>query len=66
MSRKAALTLMVEMHPPLWPLSGASRDSMQKLLDALQLHVEPLTGQRDPFAENGVVALSTRSPALAL
>jgi hypothetical protein len=54
------------MHPSLWPLSGASRDSMQKLLDALQLHVEPLTGQRDPFAENGVVALSTRSPTLAL
>jgi FkbM family methyltransferase len=66
MSRRAALTLTVEMHPSLWPLSGASRDSMQKLLDALQLHVEPLTGQRDPFAENGVVALSTRSPTLAL
>ena len=48
------------MHPPLWPRSGIFADKLQQLLDELQLDVQPLTGQHDPFAENGVVALVAR------
>jgi FkbM family methyltransferase len=56
---RPGLQLMVELHPALWPLSATSRHELQQLLGELRLNVRTLTGQIDPFAEDGVVALTT-------
>lgn len=49
--------LVVELHPHLWELSGTSRAGMEAVLADLRRVVRPLSGQRDPLAEPGVVAL---------
>jgi FkbM family methyltransferase len=49
--------VVVEMHPHLWELSGTSRAGMEAVLTELRLVARPLSGQRDPLAESGVVAL---------
>jgi hypothetical protein len=45
------------MHPHLWGLSGTSRAGMEAVLADLHRVVRSLSGQRDPLAEPGVVAL---------
>ena len=49
--------LVIEMHPPLWEVSGSSRVEMEHLLDELRLVATPLMGQKDPLGEYGVVRL---------
>lgn len=52
--------LVIEMHPPLWEVSGSSRVEMERLLEELGLAPVPLMGQKDPLGENGVVRLRRR------
>ena len=55
--RKGQLGLVVEMHPDLWPELSGIGASAASILEQLGLRPEPLTGQKDPFAERGVVHL---------
>ena len=53
--------IVVEMHPNLWHTAGTSRRQAEDLLRSLGLVPIPLSGQRDPLADPGMVALE-RSP----
>lgn len=55
----AGPALVVELHPHLWAASDTSRAAFERLLDRTRRRVVPLTGQRDPLAEPGVVALES-------
>jgi FkbM family methyltransferase len=48
---------VIEMHPQAWPDAGSDAARFAQLLDELRLRVIPLSGQRDPLAEYGHVAL---------
>jgi len=52
--------VVVEMHPNLWRTAGTSRRQAEDLLRSLALVPIPLSGQRDPLADHGVVALEQR------
>lgn len=58
--RGAALSLVVEMHPDVWPSAATTRAGAESLLDELGLRAVPLTGQRDPLGEHGIVYLEPR------
>lgn len=58
--RGAALNLIVELHPNAWPAAGTTREDAEALLAELGLAPVPLTGQRDPLAEHGIVHLEPR------
>jgi hypothetical protein len=51
------LGLVVEMHPNAWADTGWDARRARGLLEELGLAAVPLTGQRDAFAEHGIVAL---------
>ena len=55
--RQSALSIVAEIHPALWEMSGASRARAEALLASLGRTPRGLTGQRDPLAEYGVVVL---------
>jgi FkbM family methyltransferase len=48
---------VVEMHPQAWAPAGTNRDSIARLLADLGVRPVPLTGQADPLADYGHVAL---------
>jgi hypothetical protein len=50
------LGIVVELHPDLWH-SNEFRDA-GRFLDDLGLQAIPLTGQKDPLGERGVVHLA--------
>lgn len=52
--------IVVEMHPNLWTTAGTSRREAEDLLRSLALVPIPLSGQRDPLADHGIVALEYR------
>ena len=54
---RGRLRLVVELHPNVWPLGGASHESMAALLTSLGLRAVPLQGQTDVFAAKGVVLM---------
>jgi FkbM family methyltransferase len=54
---RGRLELVVEMHPDLWPDFPGSA-SAADLLDQLHLRPVPLTGQKDPLGQRGVVYLA--------
>jgi FkbM family methyltransferase len=54
--RRSKIGLVVEMHPDLWP-SPSGKVCALSILKHLRLEPIPLTGQKDAFAERGVVAL---------
>jgi FkbM family methyltransferase len=56
--RGAALSIVVEIHPTLWPLAGWTRAAVDGLLTSIGRVPVPLTGQRDPLAEYGSIALA--------
>lgn len=58
--RAGRVGLVIEMHPPLWEVSGSSRAGMEQLLEELELTAVPLMGQSDPLGEYGVVRLVRR------
>lgn len=55
---RGRLNLIVEMHPNVWSISGASRERMEALISELSLNLVSLTGQVDPLAEFGIVCLT--------
>ena len=55
--RPRKLNLIVEMHPDLWDSVGTPRREVEALLAEFRLQPIPLTGQREPLAERGVVHL---------
>jgi FkbM family methyltransferase len=55
--RRAHLGLIVEMHPDLWDSVGTPRQAAEALFAEFKVRTVPLTGQRDPLAERGVVHL---------
>lgn len=57
---RGSLTIVVEMHPDAWADSGDDERSAQALLGDLGLRPVPLTGQRNPLAEYGIVHLAYR------
>jgi FkbM family methyltransferase len=54
---RGALGIVVEMHPNLWMSAGASRGDFEQFCTEARLTPVALTGQKDPFAEYGVVAM---------
>ena len=52
---------VVEMHPSAWVDTGIDRDRFAAILDELRLRIVPLSGQVDPMAEYGHVALEPTS-----
>lgn len=58
--RRADLGIVVELHPDMWEVSGSSVSALRELLSEVGRVVRPLSGQRDPFAEHGQVALEPR------
>jgi len=52
-----SLTVVVEMHPNVWDSAGSSREDAERLIASLGRRVVPLSGQRDPLADHGLVAL---------
>jgi len=59
-NRGKALEIVVEMHPNVWASAGTSRDDVDALLDDLELEAVPLTGQKDPLSDYGLVYLAHR------
>ncbi|HUF18223.1 MAG TPA: FkbM family methyltransferase [Thermoanaerobaculia bacterium] len=55
--RAGRVGLVIEMHPPLWKVSGSGREEMEELLAELNLIPVPLMEQADPLGEYGVVRL---------
>jgi FkbM family methyltransferase len=49
--------LVVELHPPIWVEAGTSVQQAKNLLKDLGLHPVPMTGQRDPWQDHGLVRL---------
>ncbi len=51
------MQIVVEMHPGSWGNTGAGRDDVASLLHDLSLRPIPLTGQRDPLVDHGIVRM---------
>jgi FkbM family methyltransferase len=56
--RRERLGLIVEIHPALWASAATDRADVERFLTEKRLRPIPLTGQRDPLAEYGLVNLS--------
>ena len=59
-STEAHVRFIVEMHPYAWGSAGYDARSFRSYCRDRRLHVEPLTGQSDPFEEYGQVLMSVR------
>lgn len=58
--RRNDLKVVVEMHPNVWDSANTTRARTEALLDELGMSVMPLTGQRDPLSDHGLVYLERR------
>lgn len=56
---RGRLRVVVEMHPDVWGTAGTTRAGAESLLAELGLRAVPLTGQRDPLGEHGIVFLES-------
>jgi len=61
-ARRGTLNIVVEMHPDIWMDSGDTPESFATLLAALRLEAIPLSGQKDPLREYGIVHLAYKGP----
>lgn len=52
-TRRADLTIVVEMHPDAWAVAGTTRERAEALLRDLRLRAVPLSGQDDPLGAYG-------------
>ncbi len=57
-SRRGRLNVVVEMHPNVWDSAKTTRAGAESLLNELGLRAVPLTGQRDPLGDHGIVHLT--------
>ena len=48
---------VIEFHPDAWGIAGTSRAELERLIADFRLRAVPLSGQHDPLAEYGHVAL---------
>lgn len=55
--RGQALSIVVEIHPTLWPTTGWTRASVEALLASLGRRPAPLVGQGDPLGDYGSIEL---------
>lgn len=53
---------VVELHPDAWAVAGTGRADLERWLADTGLRIVPLSGQVDPLAEYGHVALEPRNP----
>lgn len=60
--RGAEMRVVVEMHPNVWDTAGTTRDGAEALLADLGLRAVPLTGQRNPLGDHGIVLLEAADP----
>jgi FkbM family methyltransferase len=56
-ARGPALSIVMEIHPTLWPSTGWTASSAAGLFASLQRRAVPLVGQRDPLGEYGSIEL---------
>ena len=54
---RGKLGLVVEMHPDIWRSASTMRADAERFLSEMKLRAIPLTGQRDPLGEYGLVHL---------
>jgi FkbM family methyltransferase len=59
--RETAVQVVVEMHGSLWDDFDLVSSRMRSLLEACGRRPVPITGQQDPFADYGTIALERRS-----
>ena len=57
-SRRGQLGIIVEMHPDVWGSANTTRARAEDLVAELGLCAVPLTGQRDPLGNHGIVHLA--------
>ena len=56
-SRRNTTHFVVEMHPASWSSANSSHDQMVCFLNEMRLRPRPLTGQREPLKDYGLVYL---------
>jgi FkbM family methyltransferase len=56
-ARGAALSIVMEIHPTLWPLTGWTAQAAHALFQSLQRRPVALVGQGDPLGEYGSIEL---------
>jgi FkbM family methyltransferase len=56
-SRGRSLSIVIEIHPALWPTTGWTSDGVQALFQSLGRRPVSLVGQRDPLGEYGSIEL---------
>jgi FkbM family methyltransferase len=59
---RGTLNIVVEMHPNGWKDSGDTAESCAAVLTELGLEAIPLSGQKDPLREYGIVHLAYKVP----
>lgn len=52
-----SLSVVVEIHPTLWPPTGWTRERAEALVASLGRRIAPLLGQRDPLGDYGSIEL---------
>ncbi len=55
---RGRLEIIVEMHPDIWNSAATSRSDVEAFLGEFHLRAEPLTGQKDPLSDYGIVHLA--------
>jgi len=61
-ARRSVLNIVIEMHPNAWKDSGETAESCATLLNALGLDAIPLSGQKDPLRDYGIVHMAYKVP----
>lgn len=56
-ARGSSLSIVLEIHPTLWPTTGWTPSSVEALFQSLKRRPVPLVGQRDPLGEYGSIEL---------
>jgi FkbM family methyltransferase len=55
--RGPRVSIVLEIHPTLWPMTGWTRADIDAFLQSIGRRALPLTGQRDPLADYGSIVL---------
>jgi FkbM family methyltransferase len=58
------LEIIIEIHPDVWDTAGTTRARAEATLAAIGRRPVPLSGQRDPLAEYGLVYLASAGEAV--
>lgn len=59
--RGPALSIVVEIHPALWPLTSWTREAAEALFQSLGRRAVPIVGQKDVLGEYGSILLEPLS-----